>query len=202
MLIRALFSFSQVHGNGSTAGHGPDTYAQRPPALTPPFSYCEEFSSARPAGVEADGSPFRLGQPLVSFSPPFEPPCVDPRGHGGVVGQGISGRGAEESPSLGLDAKLHHGSEVTCQGPRAALGLLGSASGSPALLETLPESPFSWKGRRPENIQPPTVVDKATSARRPASRSSPITTGRLAHARPNKVAGTDPSEVWVGCNEI
>lgn len=190
---------SQVHGNRSTAGHGPDTYAQRPPALTPPFSYCEEFSSARPAGVEADGSPFRLGQPLVSFSPPFEAPCVDPRGHGGALGEGISGVGTGESPSLDPDAKLHHGSEVTCTVPRASLGLLGTVSGSPALLETLPESPFSWKGRRPENTQPPMVVDKATPACRPASQSSPITPGRLAHAVPNKAAGTDTSEVRVGC---
>ena len=202
--ISIVFVVSQVHGNRSTAGHGPDPYAlaQRPPASTPPFSYCEEFASARPAGVEADGSPFRLGQPLVSFSPPFEPPCVDPRGHGGELEEGIGGGGGGESRSLCSDTKLHHGSEVTCKGPRASLGLLGNANGSPALLETLPESPFAWKGRRPENTQPPTVVDKATPARQPASRPSPLTPGRLAHAMPNKAAGIDPSEVRVGCDDM
>lgn len=203
----------QVHGSRSTAGHGPDTYAlaQRPPASTPPFSYCEDFASARPAGVETGGSPFRLSQPLVSFSPPFEPPFVDPRGHGGAVGEQIGGIGAGESPSLCTDTKVRHeSSEVACKGPLASLGLLGTASASPGLLETLPESPFSWKGRapdsrpqnRPDNNQPPTVADHATPARRPASGTSPLTPGRLTHATPLKAAGIDPSEVRVGCDHM
>ncbi|CAM9775374.1 unnamed protein product [Scytosiphon promiscuus] len=107
----------QLHGVRSGASgyyrHGGGGAAE----YTPPFSYCEEAGSAPPT----DSSPLALGQPLVSFSPPFDAACTGSRGHDGA-----------------FLARVHPGSRTPVS----------------ALLETLPESPFSLQGRR-GSTQPP-----------------------------------------------
>lgn len=102
---------------------------------TPPFSYCES----------SEASPLALGQPpLVSFSPPFDAAHVGPRGQGQGQGHGLDGTFGS-SPLFGM--RLHH--------PRTSV---------PVLLESLPESPFSWKGG---GNQPP-------AGSMPASFSRPL----------------------------
>lgn len=200
------FSLPQVHGVRNSAGHGRGTstlVAQGPTEPTPPFSYCEEVGSARPLGVEGDGSLFRLNQPLVSFSPPFHTTPVDPRGHESIFGQEGGGAGTS-SPHCTMNGQ--NGSEVRRRGQRTSLMAL-AASGSPALLETLPESPFSWKSRPRGGAQPSAVVDTAAGAGQvPGVSIPPLVQGRLnaslgpVHETSTTEAGIDNSEVraeWI-----
>lgn len=148
----------QLHSRHTT-GHRHGTSIES----TPPFSYCDSVSS--------EASPLALGQPLVSFSPPFDAANVGPHRHDSTLGQ-ESGRVVNSSPFFGM--RVHH------QRP------------SVPVLETLPESPFSWKGNR-ESVQPP----PATS---PASFSRPLLTASLGNSsHQGRIratdAGTDRTEV-------
>lgn len=148
----------QLHGTRHTAGrrHGTSTDS------TPPFSYCDSVSS--------EASPLALGQPLVSFSPPFDAAHVGPHRHDSMFGQ-ESSRVVNSSPLFGM--RVHH--------PRTSV----------PVLETLPESPFSWKGNR-ESIQP-------TGATSQASFSRPLLPASLGNSHqgptPATDAGADRAEV-------
>lgn len=100
---------------------------------TPPFSYCES----------SEASPLALGQPpLVSFSPPFDAAHVGPRGQG----QG-HGHGHGHNSTFGSSALFG----MMIQHPRTSV---------PVLLESLPESPFSWKGGDAQTPAMPTSFSR------------------------------------------
>lgn len=141
-LTSVLALFGQVNGIHSWAGQVCDrreATPMGPPESTPPFSYCEEVGTARLATFDGDTTSFDLGQPLVSFSPPFDASPLS-AGRGGQLTLQEDGGTASASPSCTVHAQS--GSDVRLRGSRTSLRAL-AASGSPALLETLPESPFS-----------------------------------------------------------
>lgn len=150
ILTRSLVVL-QLHGTRKTTGprHGTSTES------TPPFSYCDSVSS--------EASPLALGQPLVSFSPPFDAAHVGPpHRHDSTFGQ-ESGRVVNSSPLFGM--RIHH--------PRTSV----------PVLETLPESPFSSKGN-PESIQPP-------AATLPGSFSRPFLPSSLGNGNQGPTLATD-----------
>ena len=140
-----------------------------PTESTPPFSYCES----------SEASPLALGQPpLVSFSPPFDTAYVGPRGqgqqgHGHGHGHGHDSSTFGSSPLFGV--RIHH--------PRTSV---------PVLLESLPESPFSWKGAG-AGTQPP-------AGSMPASFSRPLLPASMGNSTSQQPAletntGDDTTEV-------
>lgn len=150
-LFNRLLAVRQLHGTRHTTGHRHGTSTDS----TPPFSYCDSVSS--------EASPLALGQPLVSFSPPFDAAHVGPHRHDNTCGQ-ESSRVVNSSPLFGM--RVHH--------PRTSV----------PVLETLPESPFSWKGNR-ENIQP-------AAATSPASFSRPLLPASLSNSRQGPKPAIDP----------
>lgn len=173
---RALVLFtSQLNCTHTTRGHWRGSSAltlQESIESTPPFSYYEKLGSVQSPGVESDTSPLRVGQPLVTFSPPFGAIPLDLYAHAHNYGNNNvfeqeDGTASGSSPLR--SAKAHHNSELQRMGPRISAAVL-AASGSPSLLETLPESPFSLKVEtRPQpGAQYPIVadtVDRADGAR-------------------------------------
>lgn len=137
---------------------------------TPPFSYCES----------SEASPLALGQPpLVSYSPPFDAAHVGPHGQGEGHGHG-HGHGQDStfgsSPLFGM--RIHH--------PRTSV---------PVLLESLPESPFSWTERGTGGPQPP-------AGSIPASFSRPLLPASMGSSSSQQPtletnAGDDKAEVRV-----
>lgn len=152
-----------------------------PTGSTPPFSYYEDVSTARRAEANADEPPFELGHPLVSFSPPFDaspltPGVHDqlPRAEGGELG--------DASPIRAVQAQS--GTEVRCHGALTSFAL--AASFSPALLETLPESPFSSSVGTERSIHPAvSATATATSSRFSTPFALPILEGRSVSAPGN-----------------
>lgn len=136
---------------------------------TPPFSYCENISTARPVEANVDGSPFDLDQPLVSFSPPFDASPLSPGGHRQLP------RPEDGVGHVSSMRTVHgqSGTEVTCRGARTSLAL--AASCSPALLETLPKSPFSSAPGTRTSLQPSALADATgTNARFSTSLALPM----------------------------
>lgn len=161
--IFAVRSLAQLQSVRIAAGHrrSASSLHQGPTDSTPPFSYCDDVGSGRPTATAADGTPFRLGQPLVSFSPPFDADPGDRRVSDDML---LQQGGAATTSSPLSSANVDEGSEVRYNAQRNSLLAL-AASASPALLETLPESPFSWKEQAQGGIHPP-VVDTASAAGR------------------------------------
>lgn len=152
----------QVHGI-ITTGHQQHQH-QPTSESTPPFSYCEESVSVRPIGTEVDYSPLRLGQPLVTFSPPF---YADPVGSEASACESFKGDASLSSPPPPPPNPTveHQRLNVIYGAPRTSLVPLGS-SGSPTLLETLPESPFAARAQGQPN---PTAGMEASKAAGPSS---------------------------------
>lgn len=145
-----------------------------PTGSTPPFSYCEDVSTARRAEANADESPFDLDQPLVSFSPPFDASPLTPGGHGQLP-RPKGGEAGDASSICAVQAQS--GTEVRCHGAHTSLAL--AASFSPALLETLPESPFSSSAGIGINIHPALPANAtATNSRFATSLALPSLEGR------------------------
>ena len=127
------------------------------PESTPPFSYCEESVPTRTMDTEGGGSPFRLSQPLVTFSPPF---YADPDENRtiGEVSAHDGGKGDTPPPPQPDTSQHPYGPNARYSAPRTSLVAL-SASSSLALLETLPESPFAGRAQG----QPNSAVGKGIS---------------------------------------
>lgn len=132
---------------------------------TPPFSYCEDLNSAPPLGMDAEGSPLRLSQPLVSFSPPFDAAPVKSRTPDGMIGR----EDAAFTVSSRSAIKAQMDVEAIYRKSRNAIivthtpSVLG-ASAPPALLETLPESPFSLRVRTHATAESHMVADASSGA--------------------------------------
>lgn len=122
--------FRQVHGLTHTSvrvHHKSEAVPAKQTGSTPPFSYYNEIGKARCTGADNDGDPFDLGQPLVSFIPPFDASPLTHGEHRQPVVQEDSKADPQPSPCVGNCTSL--------------MALAGN--GSPGLLETLPESPFA-----------------------------------------------------------
>lgn len=143
-----------------TAGHQ-HSYHHGASESTPPFSYYEEAVPVRPIGTEVDCSPLRLGQPLVTFSPPF---YADPESETSAC-ESFKGDASQSAPPPQPPNPTveHQRSKVIHGAPRTSLvPALHGSSGSPALLETLPESPFAARAQGRPN--PVTEMDASTAA--------------------------------------
>lgn len=194
--------FLQLHGFRHTAGHRRGTSWRALPGpidSTPPFSYSDDVGTLRRPGIDVHGSRLNLSQPLVSFSPPFDAAPVDSRSHH-AHGQ-KSGDVGDTSPLHAM--QVHSASEVRCRGSRTSFVPL-AASGSPGLLETLPESPFSWKDRPRGGAESYVVADTAIEACRFSPLPPPVVRERLnldlADERSTATVAVDSSEVrrlWI-----
>lgn len=157
---QALLSVMQDHSHHSTPTVSSKRAVIGSSESTPPFSYYEDVNAAR-----------HMSQPLVSFSPPFDASPLTPGGYSQIP---RSQRARSDEASL---LQVGSGLEARGHGGRTSLMAL-AGNGSPAILETLPESPFSSNVRTSLGTGRRLADTTTTSSQFSASLVLPIRDGR------------------------